>query len=332
MTTSSVNSTGETCLLGNKFVSLFYMVNHLLVNLVNNVIGVGKATSGANYSYHCPFCNHRKPKLEINFRENEEGLNNWHCWVCNRKGKKLITLFKAVDAPQHRIDELGSYVKISFHDKNSVQEDSLSLPKEYQPLYQADTKNISVRQALRYLKERGISSTDVARYQLGFCETGRYKNMIIIPSFDEHGTINYFVGRNFGPGTVKYKNPSFSKNIVPFELMINWESPIVLCEGTFDAMAIKRNAVPLLGKTLPEKLLKKIVSSKVKQVFIALDSDALKQALSYCQTLLNHGKEVFLVNMDEKDPSELGFENFTKLLHNSTPLTLRKLLEAKLQL
>jgi DNA primase len=318
--------------LGNKFVSLFYMVNHLLVNLVNNVIGVGKATSGANYSYHCPFCNHRKPKLEINFRENEEGLNNWHCWVCNRKGKKLITLFKAVDAPQHRIDELGSYVKISFHDKNSVQEDSLSLPKEYQPLYQADTKNISVRQALRYLKERGISSTDVARYQLGFCETGRYKNMIIIPSFDEHGTINYFVGRNFGPGTVKYKNPSFSKNIVPFELMINWESPIVLCEGTFDAMAIKRNAVPLLGKTLPEKLLKKIVSSKVKQVFIALDSDALKQALSYCQTLLNHGKEVFLVNMDEKDPSELGFENFTKLLHNSTPLTLRKLLEAKLQL
>jgi len=308
------------------------MVNHLLVNLVNNVIGVGKATSGANYSYHCPFCNHRKPKLEINFRENEEGLNNWHCWVCNRKGKKLITLFKAVDAPQHRIDELGSYVKISFHDKNSVQEDSLSLPKEYQPLYQADTKNISVRQALRYLKERGITSTDVARYQLGFCETGRYKNMIIIPSFDEHGTINYFVGRNFGPGTVKYKNPSFSKNIVPFELMINWESPIVLCEGTFDAMAIKRNAVPLLGKTLPEKLLKKIVSSKVKQVFIALDSDALKQALSYCQTLLNHGKEVFLVNMDEKDPSELGFENFTKLLHNSTPLTLRKLLEAKLQL
>jgi DNA primase len=308
------------------------MVNHLLVNLVNNVIGIGKATSGANYSYHCPFCNHRKPKLEINFRENEEGLNNWHCWVCNRKGKKLITLFKAVDAPQHRIDELGSYVKISFHDKNSVQEDSLSLPKEYQPLYQADTKNITVRQALRYLKERGITSIDIARYQLGFCETGRYKNMIIIPSFDEYGTINYFVGRNFGPGTVKYKNPSFSKNIVPFELMINWESPIVLCEGTFDAMAIKRNAVPLLGKTLPEKLLKKIVSSKVKQVFIALDSDALKQALSYCQTLLNHGKEVFLVNTDEKDPSELGFENFTKLLHNSTPLTLRKLLEAKLQL
>jgi len=156
--------------------------------------------------------------------------------------------------------------------------------------------------------------------------------MVITPSYDESGTLNYFVGRNFGPGVVKYKNPSFSKDIVPFELLINWESPIVLCEGPFDAMAIKRNAVPLLGKTLPKKLLKKIVSSKVKQIFIALDSDALKQALSYCETLLDHGKEVFLVNMDEKDPSELGFENFTKLLHHSTPLTLRSLLEYKLKL
>ena len=308
------------------------MVNHLLVNLVNNVLGNGKATSGANYSYHCPFCNHRKPKLEINFRENEEGLNNWHCWVCNRKGKKLITLFRAIDAPQYRIDELGSYVKIAFHDQKGKQEETLSLPKEYKSLYQADTKDITVRQALRYLKERGITKLDIARYNLGYCDKGRYNNMVITPSYDESGTLNYFVGRNFGPGVVKYKNPSFSKNIVPFELLINWESPIVLCEGPFDAMAIKRNAVPLLGKTLPKKLLKKIVSSKVKQIFIALDSDALKQALSYCETLLDHGKEVFLVNMYEKDPSELGFENFTKLLHHSTPLTLRSLLEYKLKL
>ncbi len=34
--------------------------------------------------------------------------------------------------------------------------------------------------------------------------------------------------------------PSVSKDIIPFELFINWESPIVLCEGPFDAMAIKR--------------------------------------------------------------------------------------------
>jgi DNA primase len=308
------------------------MVNHLLVNLVNNVLGPGKNTSGANYTYACPFCNHRKPKLEINFQENEGGLNNWHCWVCNKKGKKLVTLFKAIDAPQHRIEELASYVKISFHEQGNIKQEALSLPKEYKPLYQADTKQVSVRQALRYLKERNLTKYDIARYGLGYCETGRYKDMIIIPSYDHSGAVNYFVGRNFGPSPVKYKNPSYSKDIVPFEVFINWESPIVLCEGPFDAMAIKRNAIPLLGKTIPQKLLKKIVSSKVSQVFVALDRDAMKQALSYCQKLLDHGKEVFLIDMEEKDPSELGFENFTKLLHGAEPLTLRALMEYKLNL
>lgn len=308
------------------------MVNHLLVNLVNNVLGPGKATSGANYSYHCPFCSHRKPKLEINFRENEEGLNSWHCWVCNRKGKKLITLFRAVDAPQHRIDELGSYVKISFHDKSLVKEETLSLPKEYKSLYNPDTKDVTVRQALRYLKERNITQLDILRYGLGYCDRGKYKDMIIIPSYDESGTLNYFVGRNFGPGTVKYRNPSVNKNVIPFDLLVNWNTPIILCEGAFDAIAIKRNAIPLLGKTLSERLMKKIVATSVKQVYVALDSDALKQALSYCETLLNHGKEVFLVDIDEKDPSELGFEAFTQLLHTSTPLTFRSLLEKRLSI
>jgi DNA primase len=97
-------------------------------------------------------------------------------------------------------------------------------------------------------------------------------------------------------------------------------------------MAIKRNAIPLLGKILPEKLMKKIVSSSVKQIFIALDNDALKQAIQYCETLLNHGKEVFLVDLNEKDPSELGFANFAKLLHTSTPLTFRTLMEKKFEL
>jgi len=32
------------------------MVNELLVNLVNSVLGTGKRTARGNQSYHCPFC------------------------------------------------------------------------------------------------------------------------------------------------------------------------------------------------------------------------------------------------------------------------------------
>ena len=69
------------------------MVNNLLVNIVNSVLGVGKPTARGNQAYHCPFCHHTKPKLEINFDDAVKG-NPWHCWVCNKKGTNLVTLFK----------------------------------------------------------------------------------------------------------------------------------------------------------------------------------------------------------------------------------------------
>ena len=49
------------------------MVNQLLLALVNSVLGVGKPTANNNYAYHCPFCHHVKPKLEVNLMENKEG-------------------------------------------------------------------------------------------------------------------------------------------------------------------------------------------------------------------------------------------------------------------
>jgi len=78
--------------------------------------------------------------------------------------------------------------------------------------------------------------------------------------------------------------------------------------------------------------MKKIVESKVEKVYIALDNDAMKQALKFCEQLLNVGKEVYFVELQGKDPSELGFENFTKLIQTVTPLTEYNLMEKKLSL
>jgi len=155
--------------------------------------------------------------------------------------------------------------------------------------------------------------------------------MVIIPSFDERGTINYFTGRSFEKEpSVKYRNPSVSRDIIPFELFINWELPLILCEGPFDAISIKRNVIPLLGKNIQTKLMKKIVMSSVEKIYIALDKDAQKQALDFCEKLMQEGKEVYLVDMQDKDPSEMGFNNFTKLIQETYPLTFSGLLEKKL--
>lgn len=309
------------------------MVNQLLVNLVNSVLGSGKSTARNNYAYHCPFCHHHKPKLEVNLTENREGQNPWHCWACDKKGKTLYNLFKLVKAPSAKIDQAKSLISTSKSIKETKVEYSIALPDEYISLATVDTSDIVARHALAYLKKRNISKYDIIKYNIGYCKSGRYKNMIILPTYDEDGNLNYFTGRSFEPEPyIKYRNPEASRNIVPNEHLINWEIPIILCEGMFDAIAIKRNAIPLLGKNIQSNLMKKIVTSMVEKIYIALDKDAMKQALRFCENLMAEGKEVYLVDLQDKDPSEMGFVNFTKLIQNTFPLTYSGLLERKLAL
>jgi DNA primase len=308
------------------------MVNELLVNLVNNVLGAGKRTARGNQAYSCPFCHHQKPKLEVNFTENKQGNNPWQCWVCGKKGKTIKSLFNQVKVDISHSQELKKLVKNVSDDYSlTTQVESLELPKEFKSII--ENKDLIARHALSYLKKRNVTKYDILKYNIGYCENGLYANMIIIPSYDCDGKLNYFTARSFEKDPyIKYRNPDASRDIVPFELFINWELPIILCEGPFDAMAIKRNVIPLLGKNIQPNLMKKLVESKVQKIYIALDNDAIKQALGFCEKLLDIGKEVYLVELLGKDPSELGFENFTKLIQNVSPLTQYKLMEKKLSI
>ena len=114
--------------------------------------------------------------------------------------------------------------------------------------------------------------------------------------------------------------------------MINWNTPIILCEGVFDAMAIRRNAIPILGKNISKTLYKKILTSQVKDIYIALDSDAKDRALEIAEKLLNQGKKAYIVNMKDKDPSEMGFQAFTTLIQQAEELDLSSLMMHKLDL
>ena len=307
------------------------MINQLLVTLINSVLGTGKKTARGNMAYHCPYCNHHKPKLEINFTENKEGVNPWHCWVCDKKGKSVIPLLYQFKASPEKIAEAKSLVKdVSPGYIKEVKSNFLKLPKEYINLA-TNNNSILRKHAINYLKQRNITLKDIIKYDIGYCEDGLYANMIIIPTYDNDGKLNYFVARTFkNDEYIKYKNPQASRDIIPNEHFINWDIPIVLCEGIFDAIAIKRNAIPLLGKNIQSNLMKKLVTSLVNKIYIALDRDAIKQALKFCEMLMAEGKEVYLVDLQDKDPSEMGFSNFTKLIQKTQPLTYSNLMEKKL--
>jgi DNA primase len=310
------------------------MINQFLVMMTDSILGAGKPTSRGNYAYHCAFCNHHKPKLEVNFTTNKDNTNPWACWACGEKGKKLISLFRKLKAPSNKIEQLKSYLKIETPEYEDVLyvDAEIKLPKEYISLSNIKTKNISTKHALHYLKKRGITNDDIVKYNIGYCEYGDYSNRIIIPSYNSDCKLNYFTSRSFEDNAYKYKNPTVSRDIIPFELFINWNLPLILCEGPFDAIAIKRNVIPLFGKTIQNELMKKIVKSTVEKIYIILDKDAIKKALDFCQHLMDEGKEVYFVEMQDKDASDVGFYGMIDKLHNTMPLTFSKLYELKLNI
>ena len=195
-----------------------------LLELLESVLGSSKKTSGDNYAFYSPFVDHYKPKLEINIRINSKGNNPWHCWISDEKGRSIKTLFKKLRVSKHTWDEYNAiFSKVnryrSEYDNVDVVE-QVELPKEFQPLYNS-SNSYKRKHALNYLLGRGVRPEDIVKYNIGFCDEGEYRDKIIIPSYDERGKLNFFVGRSFYQTEYKHKNPKVSKDIVGFELLIN---------------------------------------------------------------------------------------------------------------
>lgn len=312
------------------------MENAALLVLLESVLGASHKTSRGNYAFKCPFCQHHKNKLEINCVTDEKKQNPWHCWVCEAKGKTIKSLFKSIKAPPNKVAELNLII-VPGKKEEKQDIDILELPKEYISLIDISKLDkitmLEARRALRFLKKRNITQEDIIKYNIGFCANGPYKDRVIVPSYDETGSLNYFIARAFIDGIQKYKNPpTDAKSAIGWELYINWDAPVVLVEGIFDALTVKRNVIPLFGKIIHEKLMKKLVRSTVNRIYIALDPDAIKNAFKHAEMLMSYGKEVYLVELDGKDANEMGFERFLNTIEQSQPLNFQSLLTKKLQL
>ena len=103
--------------------------------------------------------------------------------------------------------------------------------------------------------------------------------------------------------------------------MIDWDEPVVLVEGVFDAIAAGGNAIPILGSTLRERSrLFQAIAVHDTPVYMALDGDAEKKAEWIIKSMLKYDLEVFKVPIDDEDVSEMGVEEFKERLQVSNPI------------
>ena len=253
-------------------------------------------SNGTEHLFHCPKCNHHKRKLSINV---EKGV--FKCWICDYSGTKVSQLVRRY-APSYYADyrQLEGEIDIAKYDTIFAEHvpeppQIIDLPENFQTLTGKKTR--LKRRALDYLYSRGFSDKDILTWKIGFCDYGEYQDRVIVPSFDDDGNVNFFVGRSYTDDWMKYKNPQVSKDIIFNDLNIDWEDEVILVEGVFDAMKCK-NAIPLLGSTLREKsrLFQKICERK-PDIYLALDEDVKNKEFSIAKKLKEYGITVKVIQV-----------------------------------
>ena len=299
-----------------------------VIKVLHGHLGRSTAHKNDERSFHCPFCNHHKKKLQVNLESQK-----WHCWVCNARGQTINSLLRKSNAPKHVFPIIKEVYGDSKGYKNSKTTQTLhSLPAEYKPLYkQRNTPDY--KNALHYaVKRRNLTPIDILKYHVGYCESGPYSGMLIIPNYDSDGMLNYYVGRSYYDTAMKHKNPSISKDLIGFDCHINWNEPIVIVEGAFDAITTKRNAIPLFGKKILPKLRSQILHSKIPKLYLALDGDAYRDSLQEIEYFLNNGIKVYYVQLNDKDPNEMGYEGMVNAINNAKEITFFDLIQYKMSI
>jgi len=296
--------------------------------------------SGNEYLFQCPECDHHKKKLSVNLEKDK-----FKCWICDYRGNSIKRLVRS----SGRYPDLKAWEKFAQEDRDLVSFDEIlyqlestlerssrlsernqeiNLPDEFISLVNP-TGSLTEKAALGFLSRRNIGSKEILKWKIGHCAHGPYAGRVIIPSFNETGGVNYFVGRSYNGHFQKYMNPSVSKNIVFNELYVDWTDDIVVVEGVFDAIKAG-NAIPILGTTLQEdsRLFSQLVNSG-SSVYLALDADAERKASYLINKLAKYGVKIYKVDISpHADVGEMTKEEFRSRKMSATPFQVSQNLSA----
>lgn len=300
------------------------------LQLLESVLGQGHKTNRDYYQFMCPFhIGHNGPKLGVSLNN-----GNWKCWVCGAKGSTVSNLLFKLNTDQDKRQEAKKLWKerVQIEEKEVVPE--IMLPNGYISLSEQND-SFFYNRAKNYALNRGLTEKDIIKHQIGYCERGEWSGYLIFPVYND-GKLIYYSGRAYEPFKDPHKLPKYDKDFVGDEWLVNWNEDIILVESKLNAITVRRNAVPMYGKTLSKKLKLKIVESSFETIYIALDGDATNDISEIADFCLQNGKRVKQIILPKnQDINDIGFTEFWKLFdqaieikeQNTFELELKKLLK-----
>ena len=266
--------------------------NEALVELLEEVLG----DHGLHYpnrgqiSFNCPVCDdgRNKHNLEVNYIDNV-----YKCWACGDSEGTHGSLGKIFDKYGNKKQKkLYNVLKPETVVKRERKKKTLKLPEGFTLFKDSSPVYPVRRQAMNYLKSRGITDDMIEKFGIGFCDKGDHAGRIIIPSYNKNGELSYYIARSWNPlSKAKYKNPEAEKDkIIFWESLIDWNKDIYLVEGAFDGLFLD-NPIPMLGKHMSELLFDTIYEKAKANVIICLDGDAWENAVKLYHEL--NGGELY---------------------------------------
>lgn len=318
--------------------------DEIVLSIVESVLGDHRRTKESNpqkyFNCRSKKCMHDVDKFNLSYNAESK---IFRCWKCEIRGSvhTLVKMFgKLTDTEKLKLILPYIEPKVSIFAKPAVDYEAIvcDLPKEYKPLH-VPQNGFKYEQALKYVRDvRKISMKEIQEYNIGYTEDGPKKLRIIIPSYNAKGKVNYYEARAYYDKLNQtYMKPDYpdKDDIIFNEFRINWDIPIILVEGVFDAMRMP-NAIPILGKHVPPYLLNRILKSNPR-VILCLDEDAVNTAEEIYSTLRSLGIDVYFIDMTGKcDVSKVyedhGKEGIKQLLQSTRKLDFEFFIEKKLKI
>lgn len=318
---------------GNVCIIVVYMFSKIY-NILSSFLGESKQgffdNGTSQYQFNCPECAEEnggepdgKTNLEVSF-----SLGRCHCWKCGYSGplSRLVRdyggteLLKDYYATVKDIKESKYYNIGLFKDmaENAYLNDYIKLPDTFTKI---DLKTCRKKKLVEYLNKRRITQDIIDLHNIGYTtwdeEKSNLRNRIIIPSYDNAGDLNYWVGRDFtgNEKRMKYWNSKNDKNEIVFqESLIQWDATIYLCEGALDCLYYP-NSIALLGKTLSKdtKIFQELYDKARANIVICLDGDTELKETKRLYNLLNIGRLRGKIRYLRLGTDEIPYKDFGEI-------------------